>query len=59
MTVVQGWGPMLSTLRQMFKFMRVHRKFWMSPIVLGLLLLAGLLVLAQSSTVAPFIYAIF
>ena len=50
---------MLSTLRQMFKFMRVHRKFWMSPIVLGLLLLAGLLVLAQSSTVAPFIYAIF
>ena len=50
---------MLSVLGQLFKFIFVHRKFWMGPIVLGLLLLGGLLIAAQGSAVAPFIYAIF
>jgi hypothetical protein len=50
---------MLSVLQQLFKFMRVHRKFWLSPIFLGLLTLGGLLVAAQGSAIAPFIYAIF
>lgn len=44
---------------QLFKFMRVHRKFWLAPIMLGLIALGGLLVLAQSSGVSAFIYAIF
>ncbi len=50
---------MLATLRQILKFMRVYRKFWMAPIILSLLLLGGLLVLVEGSAVAPFIYAIF
>ena len=50
---------MLSVLSQMFKFMRVYRKFWMTPIVLGLFVLGGLLILTQSTAIAPFIYAIF
>jgi hypothetical protein len=50
---------MLSVFGQLFKFMRVYRKFWMAPIIIGLLLLGGLLVAAQSSAIAPFIYAIF
>lgn len=50
---------MLSVLAQLFKFMRVYRKFWMAPIIIGLLLLGGLLIAAQSSAIAPFIYAIF
>lgn len=50
---------MLDTLKQLIKFMQVHRKFWLAPIVLGLLLLGGLLVLAQSSSITPFLYAIF
>ena len=50
---------MLSVLKQMFKFMRVYRKFWMAPIVLGLFVLGGLLILTQSTAIAPFIYAIF
>ena len=50
---------MLFLIRQLLKYFRVHRKFWLSPIVLGLLALGGLLVAAQGSAIAPFIYAIF
>jgi hypothetical protein len=39
--------------------MRVYRKFWLAPIILGLVALGGLLIAAQSTAVAPFIYAIF
>ncbi|GAB6052594.1 hypothetical protein JCM17960_14140 [Magnetospira thiophila] len=50
---------MLSLLGQLFKFMKVYRKFWMAPLVIGLLLLGGLLIAAQSTALSPFIYAIF
>jgi hypothetical protein len=49
----------LDVLTQLYKFMVVHRKFWMAPIVLGLIVLGGLLIVAESSAIAPFIYAIF
>ncbi len=50
---------MLSVIGQLFKFMRVYRKFWLAPVILGLLALGGLLIVAQSTAIAPFIYAIF
>jgi len=50
---------MLSLLGQLFRFMRVYRKFWLAPIILGLIALGGLLIMAQSTAIAPFIYAIF
>ncbi|HIM77421.1 MAG TPA: hypothetical protein EYM58_05545, partial [Rhodospirillales bacterium] len=50
---------LLSLISQIFKFMRVNRKMWMAPIILGLVALCTLLVLAESSVIAPFIYAIF
>ena len=50
---------MLFVFGQLIKFMRVYRKFWMAPIILGLVALGGLLIAAQSSAIAPFIYAIF
>ena len=55
----RGITPMLYTLGQLLKFMRVYKKFWMAPIILGIILLGGLLVLTQGSAVAPFIYALF
>jgi hypothetical protein len=39
--------------------MRARKKFWLAPIVLMMLLLGTLLILAQSSAVAPFIYTLF
>ena len=50
---------MLDILKQVFKFMRIYRKFWLAPIMLGLLLLGSLLIAAQSTAITPFIYAIF
>ena len=44
---------------QMWRFMGARRKYWLLPIVLITLVLGGLLVLAQGSVVAPFIYTLF
>lgn len=44
---------------QMWRFLAVRRKFWLLPIILVTVLLGGLLVLAQGSAVAPFIYTLF
>ena len=50
---------MLSIFGQLVKFMRVYKKFWMAPLIFGLIALGGLLIAAQSTAIAPFIYAIF
>jgi len=50
---------MISLISQIFKYVRVYRKFWMLPLIFILLAIGGLLVIAQSSAIAPFIYAIF
>ncbi len=49
-------GDLLSDL---WAFMKERKKFWLAPIVIVLLLLGVLLVLAQGSAVAPFIYTLF
>jgi hypothetical protein len=44
---------------QMWRFLGARRKFWLLPIIMVTVLLGGLLVLAQGSVVAPFIYTLF
>ncbi|MDX2478521.1 MAG: DUF5989 family protein [Gammaproteobacteria bacterium] len=39
--------------------MKERKKFWLAPIIIVLLLLGTLIVLAQGSAVAPFIYTLF
>jgi hypothetical protein len=39
--------------------MRVRKKLWLLPIVMMMALVGGLLVFAQGSALAPFIYTIF
>ncbi len=46
-------------IMQMWRFMVARRKFWLLPIIIVTVLLGGLLVLAQGSVVAPFIYTLF
>jgi hypothetical protein len=50
---------MLGFLGELWKFMRVRKKFWLLPILLMMALLGGLLVLTKGSAVAPFIYTLF
>lgn len=44
---------------ELWQFLKVRKKFWLLPIIVILLLLGSLLVLAQGSAVAPFIYTLF
>ncbi|MCG6868931.1 MAG: DUF5989 family protein [Gammaproteobacteria bacterium] len=50
---------MLDLLKDLWAFMKERKKFWLLPIVLVMLLLGGLLIFAQGSAVAPFIYTLF
>jgi competence protein ComGC len=50
---------MVDFLKDLWDFMRMRKKFWLAPIIIVLLLLGVLIVLAEGSAVAPFIYTIF
>jgi len=50
---------MTELLKDLWLFMRERKKFWMAPIIVVMLLLGVLIVLAQGSAVAPFIYTLF
>ena len=50
---------MFEFLGDLWGFMRVRKKFWLAPIIIVLLLLGVLIVLAEGTAVAPFIYTIF
>ena len=50
---------MFDLLKDLWGFMKERKKFWLLPIILMLVLLGGLLVLAQGSAIAPFIYTLF
>jgi hypothetical protein len=46
-------------LREFLAFLRVRKKYWLVPVLVTMLALGALIVLAQGSAVAPFIYTIF
>lgn len=50
---------MMDLLRDIWRFLRVRKKLWLAPIILTLLLLCLLIVFAQGSAFAPFLYALF
>ena len=50
---------MMDLLADLWGFMKERKKFWMAPIIVVMLLLGTLIVLAQGSAVAPFIYTLF
>jgi len=48
-----------SLSKELWQFMRARKKFWLLPIIVVMVLVGGLLVFAQGSALAPFIYTIF
>ena len=50
---------MLELIKDLWGFMRERKKFWLAPIIIVMLLLGALLIFAQGSAVAPFIYTLF
>ena len=49
----------MTFLAELWRFLRARKKLWLVPIVVLLLGFGALLVLAQGSAVAPFIYTLF
>ncbi len=50
---------MVDLLKDLWGFMRERKKFWLAPIILVMVLLGALIVFAQGSAIAPFIYTLF
>ncbi len=50
---------MVELIKDLYGYMKVHKKFWLAPVILLLLLLGTMIVLSQGSAVAPLLYTIF
>ena len=50
---------MIDLLKDLWAFMRERKKFWLAPIIIVMVLLGALIVFAQGSSLAPFIYTLF
>jgi hypothetical protein len=50
---------MLEFLGQLWRFMRVRKKFWLLPILIMMVAFGGLVLLTKGTVVAPFIYTLF
>ena len=44
---------------ELWRFMRTRKKFWLLPMILVFAIMGALLVITQSSSIAPFIYTLF
>ena len=49
----------LDLLKDLWGFMRERKKYWLLPLIITLVLLGALIILSQSSVIAPFIYTLF
>jgi hypothetical protein len=49
----------MSFLAEFWKFLKVRKKFWLLPLLTMIVLFGVLLILAESSALAPFIYTLF
>ena len=49
----------LGIVKEFWDFLKVRKKWWLTPIVLVLVLLGALIVFSQGSVVSPFIYPLF
>lgn len=50
---------MWDLLKEVVAFLRVRKKFWLLPIVVMLVALGALIILSETSAIAPFIYTLF
>jgi Family of unknown function (DUF5989) len=49
----------MSMIRELWAFLRARKKFWLWPVFIVMAMLGVLIVLAQGSAIAPFIYTLF
>lgn len=49
----------MSFIRELWRFLVARKKLWLLPIIIVMVLIGGLLIFAQGSVLAPFIYTVF
>jgi hypothetical protein len=49
----------MNFLAELWRFMRVRKKFWLMPVLIMMVIFGGLVLLTKGSAVAPFIYTLF
>ncbi len=49
----------MSFIKELLAFLRVRKKLWQAPIIIVIVFLGALLIAAQGSVMAPFIYTLF
>ena len=49
----------MSFLRDLWKFLRVRKKFWLLPLLIVVVLFGAMLIMAETTALAPFIYTLF
>jgi hypothetical protein len=52
-------GQTMDFVAELWRFMRVRKKFWLLPILMMMVVFGGLVVLTKGSVIAPFIYTLF
>ncbi|HEY2496336.1 MAG TPA: DUF5989 family protein [Candidatus Angelobacter sp.] len=50
---------MSAFIKELWAFLRIRKKLWITPVVGLMILITGLLIVAESSAIAPFIYSLF
>jgi hypothetical protein len=49
----------MNFLKELWMFLSMRKKLWLLPIIIIMLIFGGLLIIAQGSVLAPFIYTLF
>ena len=49
----------MNFISELWRFLKRRKKLWLLPIIIVMVLMGGLLILAQGSVLAPFIYTLF
>jgi hypothetical protein len=52
-------GSVMGLVTELWAFMRERKKFWLLPVIIVMVVIGSLLIFAQGSALAPFIYTIF
>jgi hypothetical protein len=49
----------MDLVAELWRFLRVRKKFWLLPVLIMMVVFGGLAVLTKGSVIAPFIYTLF
>jgi len=49
----------MNLIIEIWQFLKIRKKLWLAPIIFIMILLGGLLIIAEGSVIAPFIYTLF